>query len=126
MLGSVTLETVPEKGENRMSIWASAPFTLDSRTLQLEGAKGRVDITDPECRLLAALAASPRSRLDTPQLLAQVGKPDTPLGKRALEVQLVRLRKKLEQAGASPPTIKAVRGVGYQLCVSIDLTTAPS
>jgi len=109
-----------------MSLLASAPLTLDPRTLQLGGAKGRIDVTDPECRLLTALASSPHGRLDTPQLLAQAGKPDTALGKHALEVQLVRLRKKLEQAGAPPPTIKAVRGVGYQLCVAIALTSAPS
>jgi DNA-binding response OmpR family regulator len=118
--------TEPEKGENPMPLSESAPLTLDPRTLQLGGPQGRVDVTDPECILLRALALSPRCRLDTPQLLAQVGKQDTPLGKRALEVQLVRLRKKLEQAGALPPTIKAIRGIGYLLCVPIRLADPPN
>jgi DNA-binding response OmpR family regulator len=109
-----------------MPLSESAPLTLDPRTLQLGGPQGRVDVTDPECILLRALALSPRCRLDTPQLLAQVGKQDTPLGKRALEVQLVRLRKKLEQAGALPPTIKAIRGIGYLLCVPIRLADPPN
>jgi DNA-binding response OmpR family regulator len=36
-------------------------------------------------------------------------------------VQLVRLRKKLAQAGAPAPTIKCIRGAGYQLCVSLEI-----
>jgi DNA-binding response OmpR family regulator len=41
------------------------------------------------------------------------------VSKTTLEVQIVRLRKKLEQAGASAPNIKSIRGMGYQLCVPI-------
>jgi DNA-binding response OmpR family regulator len=41
--------------------------------------------------------------------------------KAALEAQLVRLRKKLEQVGASTPVIKAIRGQGYQLCIAIEV-----
>jgi DNA-binding response OmpR family regulator len=32
----------------------------------------------------------------------------------------VRLRKKLADAGASDPSLKSIRGSGYQLCVAID------
>jgi DNA-binding response OmpR family regulator len=40
-------------------------------------------------------------------------------GKKSLEVQIVRLRKKLENAGAASPTIKSIRSFGYQLCVPV-------
>ena len=47
----------------------------------------------------------------------------TEANKKALEVQIVRLRKKLQQAGALEPTIKAIRGQGYRLCVKVGLST---
>ncbi len=96
-------------------------LSLNLRTLQLGGPQGWVDVSDPECLLLKALAAGPEQRLDTPSMLAQVGKSEDHIGKRALEVQLVRLRKKLAQAGAPTPTIKSIRGQGYQLCVSLEI-----
>ncbi len=100
---------------------ATYPFglTLNLRTLQLGGPQGWVDVTDPECLLLKALAAHSGQRLDTANMLEQVGKCVDAAGKRALEVQIVRLRKKLVQVGASVPTIKVIRGFGYQLCVPL-------
>ena len=98
-----------------------AGLYLNLRTLQLCGPQDRVDLTDPECLLLKALAAGIDQRLDTPAMLEHIGKPADAAAKRALEVQLVRLRKKLTQAGAPSPTIKSIRGQGYQLCVSLDV-----
>jgi DNA-binding response OmpR family regulator len=98
-----------------------ASLTLNLRTLQLGGPQGLVDVSDPECLLLKALAAGTDQRLDTPRMLEHVGKSADAAGKRALDVQLVRLRKKLTQAGAPAPTIKCIRGQGYQLCVSLEI-----
>ena len=97
----------------------NASLCLNLRTLQLCSSQGRVDVTDPECQLLKALAASADQRLDTPSLLEHIGKHADAPAKRALEVQLVRLRKKFEQAGISGPTIKVIRSFGYQLCVPL-------
>lgn len=106
--------------ERAITIAASPlSLSLNLRTLQLGGPQGWVDVTDPESQLLKALAASADQRLDTDSMLAQVGKTGDPAGKRALEVQLVRLRKKLAQAGAPVPTLKSIRGRGYQLCVPL-------
>ena len=109
---------------------AVAPFTvptltLNLRTLQLTGPQGRVDVSDPECSLLFAFSTSKNRRLETTRLLEQVGKDATDLGKRALEVQIVRLRKKLKQAGFPDPTIKSIRGMGYQLCLPIQIHHSP-
>lgn len=99
---------------------------LNCATLQLRGPQCWVDITDPECVLLKALARSVDSRLDNAGLLAIVGKADNEAAKRALEVQIVRLRKKLAHAGATAPTIKAIRGFGYQLCISLAVLPSAS
>jgi len=41
--------------------------------------------------------------------------------KASLEVRIVRLRKKLVEAGAPATCIEAVRGHGYQLCIELRL-----
>jgi DNA-binding response OmpR family regulator len=99
---------------------------LNPATLQLGGPHGWVDITDAECALLRALALSGTARLENAELLARVGKAIDEAAKHALEVRIVRLRKKLEQAGAIAPTIKAIRGFGYQLCVPLAVSPAPT
>ena len=95
-------------------------LALNPQTLQLGGIQGWVDISDPECQLLRTFAASDQQRLETSHMLDLVGKFGDH-GKRALEVQIVRLRKKLEQAGANAPTIKSIRGYGYQLCIPLQI-----
>jgi DNA-binding response OmpR family regulator len=96
-------------------------LTLNLCTLQLGGLNGWVDVSAPECLLLTALAAAAGQRLDTPGMLEQARKSADAAGKRALEVQLVRLRKKLAKAGANSPSIKVIRGFGYQLCVPLTI-----
>jgi DNA-binding response OmpR family regulator len=88
--------------------------------LQLTGPLGVVDLSDHECQLLAALNRATDRRLETWQLLELLGKDADDNEKRALTVQFVRLRKKLSEAGASEPSLKSIRGSGYQLCVAID------
>jgi len=66
-------------------------------------------------------------RLESWQLMELSGSAMEEQSKAALEVQIGRLRKKLEQAGAPAPTIKAIRGSGYQLCVAVQITkSAPT
>jgi DNA-binding response OmpR family regulator len=97
----------------------SISLYLNLRTLQLGGPHGCIDVSDPECRLLKAFTAGTDQRIDAALLLEHAGKRDDVAARRALGVQLVRLRKKLAQAGASSPTIKCIRGHGYQLCVPL-------
>jgi DNA-binding response OmpR family regulator len=78
-----------------------------------------VGVSKREAQLLGAFATAPEHMLDNVQLIALSGASNDELSKSALEVQIVRLRKKLEQAGASGPTFKAIRGTGYQLCVPL-------
>jgi DNA-binding response OmpR family regulator len=89
--------------------------------LTLKGPAAEVDLSDLECSLLIALCRSAGNRLETWQLLEVSGRAADEHGKRALEVQIVRLRKKVEQSGATGPSIKSIRGSGYQLCRHIAL-----
>lgn len=98
-----------------------SPLELDVRAMRLHGPQGMVDVSHLEGELLAALARAPNRRQETWQMLERIGKQADEHEIRALAVQVVRLRKKLELAGAPEPTIKAIRGVGYQLCAGLIL-----
>ena len=94
-------------------------LTLNFTTLQLEGVGATVDASETECLLLGAFATSVEQQLSNEQLFKIIGRNGTVVNKTTLEVQIVRLRRKLEQAGANAPNIKSIRGVGYQLCVPL-------
>ncbi|MGZ8223388.1 MAG: response regulator transcription factor, partial [Methylobacter sp.] len=93
-------------------------FVLNSAGLFLQGPQSGVGLSAHEAAMLSALARAPGHRLESWQLIELSGKEED-INKHALEVQIVRLRKKLVQAGAAGQPIKAVRGQGYQLCIKV-------
>lgn len=95
-----------------------AGFMLNRAGLFLQGPQDGVGLSAHEAAMLSALARAPGNRLESWQLIELSGKEEE-VSKHALEVQIVRLRKKLVQAGAAEQPIKAVRGQGYQLCVKV-------
>ena len=92
---------------------------LNTASLQLQGPEATVNVSDAECLLLGAFAQSVEQRLSNEQMTVIAAKGGAAVSKTTLEVQIVRLRKKLEQAGATAPNIRSIRGVGYQLCVPL-------
>jgi len=100
---------------------AEGQLVLNTLSMQLQGPLADVDVSNPECLLLESLARARGHRLETWQLLELAGKEADEQEKRTLAVQIVRLRKKFSEVGASEPSIKAIRGTGYQLCVSLEL-----
>lgn len=101
----------------------AAPLAINMQTLQLVGPQGAVHLSDHECQLLAALNRAKSRRLETWQMLELLGKAVDDNEKRALTVQFVRMRKKLADVSGVEPTIKSIRGSGYQLCVAIEITS---
>ncbi|MDQ2778270.1 MAG: winged helix-turn-helix domain-containing protein [Pseudomonadota bacterium] len=98
-------------------------ITLNLQRLRLVGNGGEVTLTPDEATLLRALAQAPGLHLGLTMLVEQLGQDLHSLSKASLEVRIVRIRKKLLQAGAVTPVIQAVRGQGYRLCQP--LTVAP-
>jgi len=74
--------------------------------------KNQVDLTTTEFRLLQYLARHPGWVFSRYQIVDGIKGDDYPVTERAIDVQIVGLRKKLGDAGA---LIETVRGVGYRL-----------
>ncbi|MBP6749497.1 MAG: response regulator [Xanthomonadaceae bacterium] len=107
----------------RMS--AAAPFEFEGFRLEPEArrltyADGReVALTTGEFELLHALLQRPNLVLSRDQLMNTVHGRDAGPYDRAIDVQIGRLRRKIETDPANPRLIKSVRGAGYLFAVAV-------
>jgi DNA-binding response OmpR family regulator len=100
---------------------ASPEGALTLSKFTLTGATGSVRLSSAEADMLMAFARAPSSRLETWQLAHILGLEMDGLNKASLEVRIVRLRKKMVEAGAPSNVIESIRNVGYQLSVPIQI-----
>lgn len=107
--GRTLPETQPESGCFRFSGWRLDP--VQRMLWNAEGAA--VDLTPGEFDLLLTFLQNPRQVLDRERLLDRSrGREGGPFD-RAIDVQVSRLRRKLEDTHPSPSLIQTVRGAGY-------------
>ena len=91
-----------------------AEFELNLRTRRLRrGDAHNIDLTNGEFNLLAALLAAPERILTRDQLLDASRVYDNEVYDRSIDVQVLRLRRKIEADPAQPKFIVTERGVGY-------------
>lgn len=91
-----------------------ADWRLDIAKRRLRSPQGViVDLTSGEYDLLVAFAERPQRVLNRDQLLDITrGREAAPLD-RSIDVQIGRLRRKIESDPANPELVKTVRGTGY-------------
>jgi two-component system phosphate regulon response regulator OmpR len=95
---------------------ADGPIVLGPRQFDLARgeltAEGEiVRLTEAEVRLLRRLAAAAHSAVERLELARDSADPTG----RAVDIQVTRLRRKLEADPANPRYLRTVRGVGYML-----------
>ena len=74
--------------------------------------KHRVELTNSEYSLLVAFLRTPRKILSRDQLLESV-RVNADIFDRSIDVQILRLRRKVEADPAHPALIRTQRGAGY-------------
>lgn len=84
----------------------------DARTLR-DAAGKPVELSPGEFDLLLAFVQSPRQVLDRDRLLERTRGGDLTPFDRSIDVQVSRLRRKIEDTHLSPNLIQTVRGAGY-------------
>jgi two-component system OmpR family response regulator len=98
-----------------------AGWQLAVRTRQLVSPEGRpVQLTRGEFGLLLALLQAPRQILSRDQLLTATRLHEDEVFDRSIDVQILRLRRKLEVEPSRPQIIRTERGVGYVLAVPVE------
>jgi two-component system phosphate regulon response regulator OmpR len=88
-------------------------LSFDPARGELSGPEGPMHLTGGEGALLAALAARPNEVLTREDIAAALQMDET--GERAIDVQVTRLRRKIETDPREPRFLHTVRGRGYVL-----------
>jgi DNA-binding response OmpR family regulator len=98
-----------------------AGWELSLRSRRLTSPAGEpVPLTRGELSLLTAFLQAPGQVLSRDQLLAASRLHDDEVFDRSIDVQVLRLRRKLEANPSAPALLRTERGVGYVLAVPVE------
>jgi two-component system OmpR family response regulator len=98
-----------------------AGWELNLRTRKLVSPDGaRIDLTIGEFNLLRAFCAAPQRVLTREQLLDLSRLHGAEVYDRSIDVQILRLRRKIEPEPTHPRYIRTERGSGYLFDVAVD------
>jgi two-component system OmpR family response regulator len=108
--------------ERDIRAYRFAEFELNLRTRRLKRNNGApIVLTNGEFNLLAALLAAPERILTRDQLLEASRVYDNEVYDRAIDIQVLRLRRKIEPDPAQPQFIVTERGAGYIFRAAVEV-----
>ena len=99
---------------------APADWCFDPHTLRLRAPDGAsILLTHMDGQLLSTLARHAPAPVSRHRLIADLGGTTLDFAEHRLEVAISRLRQKMTRVGAKSTAIRAARGTGYRLCLSV-------
>ncbi|MEM7300752.1 MAG: response regulator transcription factor [Pseudomonadota bacterium] len=101
----------PESPAVEQVVFGPFTFTIASRELKKAGVPVR--LTDREREIMVQFAQNAGETVPRLDLLGD----DTATSERTVDVQINRLRRKIEIDPAAPTWLQTVRGIGYRLCL---------
>jgi two-component system, OmpR family, alkaline phosphatase synthesis response regulator PhoP len=111
-VGAVLRRSPPEETAAEADVLSVGGITIHPGRREVRVGEEAVDLTYTEFAILAHLAARPGWVYSREQIVEAVRGGEYLVTPRAVDVQVVRLRRKLGVAGAQ---LETVRGVGYRL-----------
>lgn len=107
-------EVVSPGRDETLRAYRFAGWELNVRLHRLQSPEGeQIEISRGEFSLLSAFLGSPQQILTRDQLLDLSRLHSTEVYDRSIDVQILRLRRKIEPDPAHPTFIRTERGVGY-------------
>jgi DNA-binding response OmpR family regulator len=107
--------------EDRRRAFRFAGWELNLRTRRLSSPEGeRIELSNNEFSLLVAFCASPQRVLTRDQLLTLSRLHSAEVYDRTVDVQVLRLRRKIEPDPLHPQLIKTERGAGYLFDATVE------
>ena len=108
------------KGAETLRAYRFGGWELNLKLRRLTAADGRhVELTNSELSLLCAFLSAPQRLLSRDHLLDQSRLHSLEVSDRAIDVTILRLRRKIEVDPASPQLIKTHRGLGYVFTAAV-------
>ena len=101
----------PAKPKLEQIIFGGFSFNIVKRELK-KGAEV-IRLTDREQEIMAAFAQKPGETVPRYELVGE----ESEIGERTIDVQINRLRRKIEFDPANPVYLQTVRGIGYKLSI---------
>ena len=116
---SATSEAAPRR---EIRAYRFGEFELNMRTRRLKRVDGGpINLTNGEINLLVALLGAPERILTRDQLLESSRVYDNEVYDRAIDIQILRLRRKIEADPSLPRYIVTERGVGYIFSAPVEV-----
>ena len=113
--------TPAQTRDSEIRAFRFADFELNLRTRRLTRQDGRpIELTNNEFNLMAGLLAAPQRVLTRDQLIEASRVYDNEVYDRAIDVQIMRLRRKIEPDPSHPTYIVTERGVGYSFSAPVE------
>lgn len=111
------LRRVPEtdKDEAAPKILSLGPIRYDMERGELWQGADLIRLTATEMQLMKLFAAQPGEAISRAQLVEDLGRDRGQAQERAVDVQITRLRRKIEADPKQPRYLQTVRGAGYML-----------
>lgn len=103
----------------RVAVFAGFRFDLAARTLH-DRDGGSVELTSGEFDLLRAFVQQPNQVLSRDALMSSIHGREAGPYDRAIDMQIGRLRRKIEADPERPALIKSVRGAGYLFVPAVE------
>ncbi|MCK8785383.1 response regulator transcription factor [Roseomonas sp. NAR14] len=110
---AILRRVAPPPASPAPSVVQLGPHWFDPERAELRGPEGTVRLTGGEAALLRALALRPGEVLSREDIAQALGTPEA--GERAIDVQVTRLRRKIEIDPREPRFLQTVRHRGYVL-----------
>jgi two-component system phosphate regulon response regulator OmpR len=89
------------------------PFTFSIARKELRRAAETIRLTDREQEIMLLFALRAGDTIPRHELIGD----DSDVGERTIDVQINRLRRKIEDDPANPVYLQTVRGIGYRLSI---------
>ena len=107
--------------EDKRRAYRFAGWEFNLRTRKLSGPDGRkLDLSNNEFSLLAAFCSAPQRVLSRDQLLQLSRLHNAEVYDRTVDVQVLRLRRKIEADPFAPQLILTERGAGYRFNAGVE------
>jgi DNA-binding response OmpR family regulator len=115
------VQAEPEARDDRRRAFRFAGWELNLRTRRLHKPDGdKLELSNNEFSLLVAFCSAPQRVLSRDQLLTLTRLHSAEVYDRTIDVQVLRLRRKIEQDPFHPQLIVTERGAGYRFDAKVE------
>lgn len=105
------LKRVTVEPHNLIEQLVFGPFNFSIKRRELKRAGTIVKLTERERDIMVAFATNPGETVSRYDLVSN----NEEVGERTIDVQINRLRRKIEEDPANPRYLQTIRGIGYRL-----------